>query len=412
MCEKKKILFVDDEEQILKSLRRIFFKSEYNCFFASSGKEALIYLKEYDIDLIISDIRMPKMNGFQLLEKVKKHYPNVIKMALSGYSDRSDVITALEKNLAKVYLYKPWDNQELKEIIHSIFELEDSLNDKGLFDIFNNLDSLPTVPALYRKINEMLENNENIESITKEIERDQSLASKILRVANSAFYAAKTGSVKQAVLYIGLINVKNIVVNNAIFSSLNMEDATTLWHHAALTNKMSGYIYSKILLKKLPAEYSSAGLLHDIGRVVIMKYFDEYYEKINVLNNGNIVDIDRRLNYEKKLLGFNHEIIGGYLLNWWEIPLPIVETALYHHEPLNEKIINKEIVKVTYLSNILSWQLLEPDKEIDEINEAVIKSLDLDVDRFYQKMMPFLEEESERYREFLEAEESDKTQLY
>jgi len=154
--EKKKILFVDDEEQILKSLRRIFFKSQYNCFFASSGKEALVYLKEYNMDLIISDIRMPVMNGFELLEKVKKHYPKVIRMALSGYSDRSDVITAIEKNLAKVYLYKPWDNRELRYIISSIFELEDNLEDQGLFELFNNLESLPTVPKLYKKIHENL----------------------------------------------------------------------------------------------------------------------------------------------------------------------------------------------------------------------------------------------------------------
>jgi len=391
--EKKKILFVDDEEQILKSLRRIFFKSEYNCFFALSGKEALVYLKEYDINLIISDIRMPVMNGFELLEKAKKYYPNVIRIALSGYSDRSDVITALEKNLAKIYLYKPWDNKELRYIISSVFQLEDNLHDKGLFELFNNLESLPTVPKVYKKINKMLDNNESIDNIRLEIEKDQSLASRILKVANSAFYAAKTGSIKQAILYIGLINVKNIVVSNAIFSNMGIEDAEKLWNHAALTNKMVGFIYSKILLKKLPAEYSSAGLLHDIGRVVIMNYFEDYHEKINILNNGNIVDVDRRLNYEKKLLGFNHSIIGGYLLNWWEIPLPIVETALYHHAPLSDRIINKEIVKVTYLANILSWQIIEPDKDNNKIDPKVIDSLDLSVEKFYEKIKGFMAEE-------------------
>lgn len=391
--KKKKILFVDDEEQILKSLRRIFFKSEYNCFFASSGKEALVYLKEYNMDLIISDIRMPVMNGFELLEKVKKHYPNVIRMVLSGYSDRSDVITAIEKNLAKVYLYKPWDNKELRYIISSIFELENNLEDQGLFELFNNLESLPTVPKLYKKINEMLENNESIDNIRLEIEKDQSLASRVLKVANSAFYAAKTGSIKQAILYIGLINVKNIVVSNTIFSNMDIDDVEKLWKHAALTNKMAGFIYSKILLKKLPPEYSAAGLLHDIGRVVIMNYFEEQHKKIDILNNGNIVDVDRRLNYEKKLLGFNHEIIGGYLLNWWEIPLPIIETALYHHEPLSQRIINKEIVKVIYLANILSWQIIAPEKENNVIDSKVIEALDLTTEKFYDKIEDFMKNE-------------------
>jgi len=396
--EKRKILFVDDEDQILKSLRRIFFKSEYNCFFASSGKKALVYLKEYNMDLIISDIRMPVMNGFELLEKVKKHYPNVIRMVLSGYSDHSDVITAIEKNLAKVYLYKPWDNKELRYIISSVFELEDTIQDKGLFELFNNLESLPTVPQLYKKINEMLENNESIDKIRLEIEKDQSLASMILKVANSAFYAAKTGSIKQAILYIGLINVKNIVISNTIFNNMDISDIEKLWKHAALTNKMAGFIYSKVLLKKLPPEYSAAGLLHDIGRVVIMNYFEEHHKKIDILNNGNIVDVDRRLNYEKKLLGFNHEMIGGYLLNWWEIPLPIVETALYHHEPLNNRIINKEIVKVIYLANILSWLIIAPDKENNVINPKVIESLDLTVEKFYDKIEIFMTEESIIYK--------------
>jgi len=397
--KKRKILFVDDEEQILKSLRRIFFKSAYNCFFASSGKEALVYLKEYNMDLIISDIRMPVMNGFELLEKVKKNYPNVIRMALSGYSDRSDIITAIEKNLAKVYLYKPWDNKELRYIISSIFQLEDTLEDKGLFELFNNLESLPTVPKLYNKINEMLENHESIDKIRLEIEKDQSLASRILKVANSAFYAAKTGSIKQAILYIGLVNVKNIVVSNTIFSNMNIDDVEKLWKHAALTNKMAGFIYSKVLLKKLPSEYSAAGLLHDIGRVVIMNYFEEYHKKIDVLNNGNIVDIDRRLNYEKKLLGFNHEIIGGYLLNWWEIPLPIVETALYHHEPRSSRIINKEIVRVVYLANILSWQIIAPGKENNKIDPKVIESLDLTTEKFYDKIEEFMVKEKIIYNQ-------------
>lgn len=392
--EKRKIIFVDDEKQILKSLRRLFFKTKYNCFFASSGKEALMILKEYEIDLLVTDIRMPKMDGFELLSRVKKYYPKTIRLALSGYSNRDDVINALEKNLAKLYLYKPWDNRELLSIVDRIFELEDILKNQELLDFINNLESLPTVPSLYNKINTMLANNESVDKITDEIQCDQSLASKILKVANSAFYDAKTGSIKQAIMYIGLINVKNIVASNSIFQTEDAGNIQELWEHAMLTNKMAGYIYRRILFKKIPSEYSSAGLLHDVGRVIIMDYFKEDYEKIDILMNKTPVDLDRRIGYEKKLIGFDHEKVGGYLLSWWEIPLPIVEAALFHHDPLNEMIINKEIVAVIYLSNILAWKVIEPERDYNKINDKVIESLGVAKEKFYKKIEEFIKLES------------------
>ncbi len=389
--EKRKILFVDDESQILKSLRRLFFKTEYNCFFAESGKEALKILKDYDINLIVSDIRMPEMDGFELLGKVKKNYPKVIRIVLSGYSNREDVINAIEKNIAKLYLYKPWENSELLSIVKRTFELEKILLDKNLLKYISNIESLPTVPTLYKRINEMLENDESIDKIINEIEQDQSLASKILKVANSAFYEAKTGSIKQAVMYIGLINVKNVVISNSIFQANDVNNVKKLWKHATLTNKMVGYIYKKLLFKKIPSEYSTAGLLHDIGRVIIMNYLKDADSKINILLNDNLADLSVRTKYEDKLIGFNHAKIGGYLLNWWGIPLPIVEAALFHHDPLNEIIINKEIVAVTYLANIISWQVIEPDVKNDVIDDKVIESLNIPCDKFYRKINEFIE---------------------
>ena len=82
-----KILLVDDEEMILRGLKRALFANKWSIFLATSGQEALKILESQAIDIIISDILMPKMNGVQLLEKVSEKYPNVIRASLSGYSD-------------------------------------------------------------------------------------------------------------------------------------------------------------------------------------------------------------------------------------------------------------------------------------------------------------------------------------
>jgi len=392
--EKRKILFVDDEKQILKSLRRVFFKSEYNCFYADSGEKALKILNEYNINLIISDVRMPEMDGFELLKKVKDDYPEVIRLILSGYSKKEDVVDALGKNLMRTYLQKPWNNSELLNIIRKVFEFEDIIADEKLLEYFNNLESLPTVPEIYIKINKMIDENESAEHISKEIEKDQSLSVTILKIANSAFYDNNIGSVKQAIMYVGLTNLKNIILSNSVFNSTNLDNMKDLWKHALLTNKIAGFIYKKILLKKIPELYSSAGLLHDIGRVVIMDYFENENRNMNILLNNNPVDLKIRIQYENKMIGFDHVKIGGYLLNWWGIPYPIIETAMFHHDPLNDVVINKEIVSVIHLANILSWRILKPDMIKDDIDIRVFNYLEIPEDKFYKKIDEFMELES------------------
>jgi len=80
----KSILFVDDEKQILRALKRLFIRSDYETYYAESGEMALQILEDHAIDLLITDIRMPIMDGYELLRKVKEKYPLTLRVALSG----------------------------------------------------------------------------------------------------------------------------------------------------------------------------------------------------------------------------------------------------------------------------------------------------------------------------------------
>ena len=297
----------------------------------------------------------------------------------------------VENNSIQLYLLKPWNNVELMNSIKRTFQLQDIMTNEELVNYIDKMESLPTIPAIYQKINEMLVKNESVEKITREVEKDQALTSKILKVANSAFYESQTGSIKQAIMIIGLNNVKNIVISNTLFHGNDINRAEILWEHAIITNKIAGYIYKKIMLKKIPSEYSSAGLLHDVGRAIIINYLKIENEKIDVLLNSNPVDLKMRMGYEKKLIGFDHAKIGGYLLKRWEIPLPLIEVALFHHDPLNEIVVNKEIVKIIYLANIIAWKVLKPNSKNNVIDERVIESLEIPKDKFYKKIDEFIE---------------------
>ncbi|QXM06498.1 response regulator [Crassaminicella indica] len=385
----KTILFVDDEEQILRSLKRLFLDKDYRILLAADGETALKILDTENVNLIVSDIKMPAMNGYELLKRVKEKYPKILRVAFSGYTDNNNIIEALENNLAKLYIFKPWNNETLLSIIDKIFKFEDILKSKKLFNLINNLDDLPTLPFLYQDICRLIEQDADMDKISKKIEEDQAISSRILRVVNSAFYTAKTGSVKDAIMYLGLSNVKHIVLSNSIFyaKKLNPFLIDLLWKHVNLTNRIVIFIYKKLLQKKIPKTYESAGLLHDIGKIILLNNFHEQYTKIfkHVLQEPEhkIVEL------EKEIIGVSHQEIGAYLLDWWEIPHPIVEATLFHHNPSDSRIINKELVAIIHIAGAYSWKLLDYTQFSNIQNEEVFSILNMSKEDFEKAFLQF-----------------------
>lgn len=366
----KTILFVDDEMQILRALKRLFYKSEYHILLANSGKEALELLDGEQVDMLITDMRMPVMDGHELLQIVRGKYPNIIRIALSGYTDKQVVLSALDKNLAKIYMFKPWDNEEMQNVIKNLFIFEAVLKDVRLLDIINNLKNLPTIPKLYNSISLMVENEEPISEIAKCIEGDPAIASRILRIANSAYFGSKTGDIKQAIMFIGLVNVKNIILTNSVYGNeySNQKEIEETFQHSNFTNLILNDLYSKLLKKNLPNDSKSAGLLHNIGKGIMLMNFKELYTK----EQNQIID-------EIKKLGVSHQKIGCYILNWWELPLPIVESAMFHHSPGNKNIFNKELVAAVHIAQHYAWRFLKKEPQ-DELSIDAVKILGLNKD--------------------------------
>jgi HD-like signal output (HDOD) protein/ActR/RegA family two-component response regulator len=383
----KKILFVDDEVQILRSLNRLFMDTDYEVFTAGSGEEALEFLANEKVDLVITDMRMPVMDGCQLLQKIKELQPTALRIILSGYSEKNTILEALQKNIAKLYILKPWDNNKLVQLVGQIFETESILRDGNLLGLINNTDELPTLKSSYRQMMDLIDNDGDLVKIASAIERDQTVAAKILHIINSAFYEVKTGSVKHAIAFLGLSNVRNILLATSIVDSFNMSGIygtrlEMLWNHAFLCSKIVNIIYGKLLNKKLSESETSAGLLHNIGIVLLLKIFPEKYIEIfhrTEKEKQNLLQI------EQEYLNVTHQQIGGYLLKWWELPYPIVEAALYHHTPFATGIINHELLYAVniaqhYASIILKNQLS------DTFDPTVFSALGITQSQFEQEI--------------------------
>ena len=117
-----RILFVDDEDNVLRSLKRLFMSEAYEVLTALSGGEGLAILKEIEVPVIVSDQRMPVMTGAEFLEKSRQLSPDAVRIILTGYADVEAAIGAINRGGAYRYVSKPWNDSDLLLVIKDAFE--------------------------------------------------------------------------------------------------------------------------------------------------------------------------------------------------------------------------------------------------------------------------------------------------
>jgi len=129
--ENKTVLFVDDEEKLLRSLKRGLIDEPYNTLFVNSGKKALEILKDNEVHVLVTDMRMPEMGGLDLLRIVKKEYPHVVRMVLSGYTQTTTLLTAINQGEIYKFITKPWKlDEEFKPAVRQAIDYYELYNER------------------------------------------------------------------------------------------------------------------------------------------------------------------------------------------------------------------------------------------------------------------------------------------
>ncbi len=138
LMDGKTVLFVDDEVKILTSLERVLYDEPYNTLFAGSGKEAMEVLRTQEVHVIVSDMKMPEMNGLELLKTVKEKYPHITRMVLSGYTDMNTLLTAVNEGEIFRFIPKPWESSDqIKAIMGQAIDFYDLNGEREiLIDFF------------------------------------------------------------------------------------------------------------------------------------------------------------------------------------------------------------------------------------------------------------------------------------
>jgi two-component system, NtrC family, response regulator HupR/HoxA len=126
------VLFVDDEEKVLLSLKRALEDEPYNMLFAIGGHEALRIISEQDVHVIVTDMKMPEMDGLELLRLVKEKRPNIVRNVLSGFSDSEMLQKVINKGEIYRFVTKPWNTLELKNVVLQALEYYELCGERQL----------------------------------------------------------------------------------------------------------------------------------------------------------------------------------------------------------------------------------------------------------------------------------------
>ncbi len=384
----KKILIVDDEVQILKALQRMFLETDYEVHMAESSAEAMKLLETTDIDLVISDMRMPFEDGYKLLSMVKDKYPKIIRIILSGYADEKPMFRALLHNIAKLYVFKPWNNTDFLNNIKRLFADESVIHSEELLDKINKLGLSSEIPTNCEAMIGLIE-EENTEKLIENIENDPEISNLLIQVAKSAVYGVMPNTVRQASLYIGLHNLKAFmrwacIVCAATKNAPKADKPEILVSHSYLTNRIYLFLFEAFLHKQPPESAMFSGLMHNIGLILLVNCLQTSGKLSAPLDSADDymqVDYGEYMEF--------HQEVGAHFLDQWDLPFTLYEAALYHHNPLHTNVINQEMVACVHIAQAYAWKTLGVS-EPKVIAPEVFKCIDTTVEEFEMKLSRYL----------------------
>lgn len=330
-----KILLVDDEVQVLRGVSRMLESEmdEWDVETANSGPEALNMLDSEKYNVVVSDMRMPGMDGAQLLAEIAEQFPDVLRVVLSGQADRDTVMRAIQP--MHQYLAKPCDPQMLIDVISRAEVFQATILSVDVLKAIGNANCMPSIPEIVSDLNQELESNTcNTSSIAAIVSRDPVVSARILQLANSAIFGLQHPVVEldQAIGVIGSEMVRSLVLTQALMAEGK--------HDTLLpTEKLFEHSFRTAVVTRELAEIASldfrqlntiftGGLLHDIGKVLLVNAFPERYEKVLAQAQSANRPVSE---FELREFGATHEGVGAYLLEMWGIPAEIIEIVGAHH---------------------------------------------------------------------------------
>lgn len=305
--------------------------------FATSGEEAVEILKKTPQDVLVSDRRMPHMDGENDCSEFNKRWPNLVRLTLSGQSDEESTL----RSIGAVRGTRPESSDPalLRLAVQRAVALHHLLQDERVKVVVTRMDTLPSIPILLHELMAELEKEEcSLVRVGEIVSQDVAMTAKVLRLVNSAYFGLRfeVSNADMAVRYLGINAVSTLVMICHIFQHADKElaswlDLDRIWRHSLTTSLLARKIAElESGERKLADDSLGAGMLHDAGRLVLAVNFPETYRGLLETAIAEKLDL---VELERSVLGVTHAEVGAYLMGTWGLSDDVVEAIAYHHNP-------------------------------------------------------------------------------
>jgi HD-like signal output (HDOD) protein len=357
---KQRVLFVDDDEAILEGLRSVLRpqRREWDMVFALGGPAGLAEVEGSKFDVVVSDMRMPILDGAGLLARVRELQPHAVRLVLSGQTDPQTALKSVFT--AHQFLAKPCDPEKLRSVVKRCGELNELLAADELKSLAGDLSVLPGAPTTYLSISKALSNpNSNIADVARIVEREPSLCAKVLQIVNSAFFGLPraVSSINQAATLLGTLALRDLALAMETMAKLpRSRSISAASYDAFQLNSLSVGLLSRswfIADRRKADDAFVAGMLRDMGHLVLATR-----ERVEA------TEVDQ------------HAALSAYLLGLWGIPHSVLEAVAFHEHPELVEHDSLEVMDVVHLCDcVVSQRVPSPFQSAPTLNKAHFEAL-------------------------------------
>ncbi len=327
---RKQILFVDDEPKVLQGLQRMLrsLRREWQMEFAEGGPQALDYLAASPFDVVVTDMRMPGMDGAQLLDEVMRLYPATVRIVLSGQCDRQAVLKCVGP--AHQFLTKPCDSETLKSTVARACSLRDRLGDERRKCRVSRVTSVPSRPSVHAELVAELESPQaSVRAVAEIVSRDVGMTAKILQLVSSSFFGTpqRVSDPAEAIHLLGLDTIKPLALSTEAFVPFDLDDVEGRWlqrlveHSLAVGTAARAIAEAETKDRVLIGDAFLAGFLHEVGELALAQPPAGHREQ-RYLGEADKMRVDE-----------TDAGAGAYLMALWGLPDPIVTAIALQHFP-------------------------------------------------------------------------------
>jgi HD-like signal output (HDOD) protein len=341
---------------ILDGLRNLLrkYRGSWAMDFVTSGTAALEHLARHGADIVVSDMRMPGMDGAQLLQKVREHHPATARIVLTGQASKDDLLQVLP--VAQQILAKPCEPKVLCATIERMFKVQALLGNPQLQALVGGLERLPSFPKCYERLSQAMHRDDaTVAEIARIVEQDPALSVKALSMANAAYFglAQPTASIPIAVRHIGFALLRALALSTDIFASISASllssDTLRQLPERALLRAQLARCY--VIDRSRAEEAFTAALMLDIGMIVLaQRQGDEYLQLLQVAEESTLPLHE----VERERLGYTHAEVGAYLLGVWGLPAELVEMVASHHAPALRELSANPVAAAVHLADVFT----------------------------------------------------------